>query len=368
VSHQLTEDNAAAAPGSRQILKPFLHLDLSSYRRTICAATSLAFVAGCSASQPIGVPGALSTQAPPIGGTDAIPEQPPFGAHVEADGSWMLPEAKGDDLLYVTNLSWVNVFSYPEGKLKGILTKFNSAVGDCVDKSGDVFITNQMPPALYEYAHGGSKRIATLHVPKAAVEPVGCSIDPTTGNLAVSGFSHGVEIFNNARGNPTFYRDKQFYGMDFCAYDDKGNLFINGFAKLQRDGIVELPKGAKNFAAISTATRPYPVSGIQWFGGRLAVGGYKRGTFHPVIYQYALHGQKATLTGTVSLGSPAYEVFQFLINGSSVIVPNWAKHGDRLYSVLAYDYPTGGAPLSEFMQRLDHPRGVVLSLAETAAR
>jgi hypothetical protein len=280
----------------------------------------------------------------------------------------MLPEAKGDDLLYVTSALWVNVFSYPDGKLKGILTKFDSAVGDCVDKSGNVFITNQMPPVLYEYAHGGSKRIATLHVPKAAVEPVGCSIDPTTGDLGVTGFSHGAEIFKSARGTPKFYRDNQFYSMQFCAYDDKGNLFVNGFLTLKHDGMVELPKGATKFVPIPTATHPYPESGIQWFGGRLAVGGYKRGTFHPVIYQYALQGQKATLTGTVSLGSPAYEVFQFLINGSSVIVPNWAKHGDQLYSVLTYDYPKGGAPLSEFMQRLDHPRGVVLSLAETAAR
>lgn len=49
-----------------------------------------------------------------------VPQSAPtsYAAH---GTSWMLPEAKGDDLLYVTSFvsSYVSVFSYPEGKLVG---------------------------------------------------------------------------------------------------------------------------------------------------------------------------------------------------------------------------------------------------------
>ena len=160
-----------------------------------------AMLAGCGGSQP------------PIGAPGAMPQSRAIATHADRSGSWMLPEAQTQDLLYVTDYTYVKVFTYPQLKQAGTLTGFGSDVGECVDSKGDVFVTNQLPTRMYEYAHGGTKRIATL---KTHVGPVGCAIDPVTGDLAVAGFSGvppgpGVDIFKGAKGKPSFYKAPQFY-------------------------------------------------------------------------------------------------------------------------------------------------------------
>ena len=144
---------------------------------------AVALLAGCGGSQP------------PIGAPGAMPQTSALATHADRGKSWMLPEAKSEDLLYVTNYSHVSVYTYPKGKLVGILNGFGSSVGECVDGKGDVFVTNTLHlgriPAdrIVEYAHGGMKPIAELKTEH--VGPVGCAFDPTTGDLAVSGFGNG---------------------------------------------------------------------------------------------------------------------------------------------------------------------------------
>lgn len=321
-------------------------LGFSRYALTSCAAAGM--LAGCGGS---GAP-----SVPPLTSGSAV--------RVEGDGSWMATDAASHDLLYVTGLDDVTVFSYPGGELKGILTGFDSPVGDCVDKAGNIFVTNQIPAKIYEYAHGGSKRIATLQVNKTEVEPVGCAIDPMTGNLATTGFSSGAEVFKGARGKPIFYKDKGFYDMEFCAYDDKGDLFVNGNMTMKRSALVELQKGTSTFTDITLDTPTNHVGGVQWTGKRLAIGGfYPLKSANPVIYRYLIADDHGTKTGTTPLAAPAYEAFQFLIDGLTVLVPNWAETGGRPYSVLFYNFPRGGTPLRQIRQRIEYPRGVVSSRA-----
>ena len=72
----------------------------------------------------------------------------------------MAPEAATKDLIYVSNLQNVKVYSYPAGKHVGTLAGLNSPNGECVDNSaGDVFIANQ--DTIVEYKHGGKKRVQT---------------------------------------------------------------------------------------------------------------------------------------------------------------------------------------------------------------
>jgi len=47
----------------------------------------------------------------------------------DRSGSWMLPEAKSEDLLYISDVTGVHVFSYPKGTLVGDLTGFASPQG-----------------------------------------------------------------------------------------------------------------------------------------------------------------------------------------------------------------------------------------------
>jgi hypothetical protein len=78
--------------------------------------------------------------------------------------SWMEASAKSGQLLYISDYtaSNVTVYRYPAGALVGTLTGFDAPQGECVDSSGNVWITNSGTSQLFEYAHGGTSPIATL--------------------------------------------------------------------------------------------------------------------------------------------------------------------------------------------------------------
>ncbi len=123
----------------------------------------------------------------------------------------MAPGAAKKDLLYVSNFNTetVLVYSYPDGNKMGTLTGFAQPDGLCSDKKGDVWIVNnedsQSGLDIVEYTHGGKKPIAKL---SDGYILIGCSIDPTTGNLAVTNtetisFGPGsIAIFAHAKGTP----------------------------------------------------------------------------------------------------------------------------------------------------------------------
>jgi DNA-binding beta-propeller fold protein YncE len=123
--------------------------------------------------------------------------------------SWMLPEAKSEDLAYVANVYTITAYSYPKGKLVGTLNNFYVPYGECVDAKGDVYITDSRFGKIYEYAHGGTKPIKTLKDP--SYQPYGCAVDPTTGDLAVANYSDSsghqgnVYVYRNAKGFPKSY-------------------------------------------------------------------------------------------------------------------------------------------------------------------
>src|SRR5579862_2447400 len=62
-----------------------------------------------------------------------------------AGAAWVLPQAKRQDLLYISDLDAQAVFIYTYGhgyKLVGELTGFFNPEGLCVDKTGNVYVTN----------------------------------------------------------------------------------------------------------------------------------------------------------------------------------------------------------------------------------
>ncbi len=209
---------------------------LSRSRCALCVSIVTALLAGCGGSQPpIGAPGAIPQSLAIAQETNRTDARTPLGATAESrvpNRSWMSPNTQSQDLLYVTDASYVSVYSYPQGTLVGALTGFTSAVGACVDNSGDVFITNPSTKAakerVTEYPHGGRQPIAELATSR--VYPIGCSVDPTTGDLAVSGGGSGrlvgINIFQGAQGKALFVRIPQMVWTQFCGYDSQGNLFV----------------------------------------------------------------------------------------------------------------------------------------------
>src|SRR5271165_5176168 len=197
-------------------------VEFSRYALGFCAAAAL--LSGCGSGQP------------PIGWSGAMTQSRAVTTHAQRGGSWMLPEAKNEDLIYADSSSSGDtyVFSSTSGKLVGTIVGGAQIQGSlCADVHGHVFITGVQSSGLgliYEYAHGKTKPIRVLQEP--GVWPDGCSSDPTTGDLAVSAWNwasgvSGVNVYRKAHGVPSYYEDSAIIDYAFCGYDDKGNLFIN---------------------------------------------------------------------------------------------------------------------------------------------
>jgi hypothetical protein len=238
-----------------------------SRKRALSVCATLVVLAGCSAggSQPV-----IRMQEPTERNSAAA-------LNVDSRQSWMASDSKRDDLLYVsdTGTNDVYAYSYPQGKLKGTLTGFDYPAGECVDNKGDVWITNGSAGTIVEYAHGGTTPIDTLSL--SGQDPIDCSIDPTTGNLAVSnivtkgGGAGSVSIFPNASGSPANYPVTNMSRVYFLTYDASGNLFADGSRTIGNFLLAELRKGGNAFTQVTSRNFGLP-GAILWDGKYLAIG------------------------------------------------------------------------------------------------
>lgn len=266
----------------------------------------------------------------------------------------MLPEAKTDDLLYVTNVYTVTVYTYPSGKHVGTIKLPARPELDCSDSVGDVFVGDG--DIVYEYAHGGKKPIATFT--DSGYLAAGCASDPTTGNLAVAwdeGFSNGyIDVYPGAKGSPVTYS----YGNllpDQCGYDNKGNLYADGIVEDVGIEFVELPKGASSLQALSLNQSFGGPGSVQWDGKYLAIGDDSTNE----IYRFMISGSSGTLEGSTSLGGLKEDVVQWWIQGKTVI----GAEGEPS-NIFYWDYPTGGNPTKDITKAVFAPAGVTVSLAK----
>ncbi len=196
--------------------------------------------------------------------------------------SWMDPEAKAGDLMYVSSYpdDAVYVYTYPALKKAGKLTYLSYPDGICTDKKGNVFVVNNRPgKGIVEYAHGGKSPIGYLD--DGAEYAVSCDVDPVTGNVAVSNYDSvsydpgSVAIYPKAQNNPTYYTDPNISVMLFCGYDNKGNLFVDGLTPAYENFFAELPKGKSKFTFIDVkgGASQFGFPGtIRWDGTHVVVG------------------------------------------------------------------------------------------------
>jgi hypothetical protein len=189
------------------------------------------------------------------------------------------------------------VYSFPDAKLQGTLTGLSFPAGECVDTAGDVWIVEEGPNDIVEYAHGGTIPIATLTDPNNA--PEACAVDPKTGNLAVANaqtLSAGpgsVGVYAHAQGAPTLYTDSQMKFVPFVTYDDKGNLYADGVDSSLAYQLAEVRKNA--------------------------------GALTPIAFNQGI--------------VQATNIHQFFIQGDTFIGPNLGNE-----NVMFWKYPAGGAP------------------------
>lgn len=237
-------------------------------------------------------------------------------------------------LLYVSaeQRKVVYVYTFPEGELVQTLKDFGLPTGICVDKAGNVWIVDARESKLLEYAHGGTKPIATLAENPHKDLPQVCSVDPKSGDLAVLNARVGIAIFHKARGKPTRYDRK---GLSHLGYDDKGDLFEDGTSYSNHKPIFAvLRPGAGKFSTIKLDQHIAYLGDIHWDGSYLAVSDLE----FTEIHRFAIVGSHGITKGTVQLRK-AISIDRFWVQGQYV-----AAATGRTY-VKLWNYPEGGKPV-----------------------
>lgn len=300
---------------------------------------------------------ACNSPATPALAPNALTRDPAY-ASVHRQGSWVAPDSVGRDLLYVSDVGTreVKIYSYPAGALQGTLAGFSEPWGLCVDAAGKVFVTDLTAMRIFEFPHGASKPSAILKDP--GEEPGGCAVDPTTGNLAVANVSTpysgagNLAIYQHARGKPKTYQDTAILYYQFCGYDGRGNLYVDG-TKAGALQLAELPSGHSSLANIKLDQGIRFAGAVQWAGTSLAIGDYESNA----IYRFRITGGLGTKIGETHLLGASFPI-GFWIAGSTVIAPN-----DDGANVMYWKYPAGGSHIKR-INGLHSPLNATVSLAK----
>jgi hypothetical protein len=328
--------------------------------RALTSCVAAAMLAACGGSQP------------PIGAPGAIPKTSAVATHTARGGSWMLPEAKSEDLLYISNDgdATVSVFAYRSGRLVGTLTGFGVPWGLCSDKAGNVFVTDWSKEQVVEYLHGGSNPIKTLEDPYYS--PDDCAVDPLTGDLAVASLSGqgsvsypagDISIYAKAQGVPKVYTIATNPHFVACAYDDVGNLFADAFGynygRLFQ--MVELARHHKNLVELRFRPQLSPSdgpAGLQWDGKYIALA-----IANNTIYQYSVRNGVAHEQGSTGLSGQGVDLGLFSVGkfGSGSQSTQLIALGSN--EAQYYNYPAGGMPTGLITNGLDRPLGITGSRA-----
>jgi hypothetical protein len=285
-----------------------------------------ALLAGCGGSQP------------PIGAPGATLQSRAIATHTALGASWMAPEAKSEDLLYVTEGDKVPIYSYPHGKLEKEIHSYygNTFEGECADGRGNVYVIddNDLTSGntyIEEYAHGRARGPIRRLFDHLNFDQM-CAVDPTSGDLAVTE-GGSVKIWHPHAKYGKRRRLPNYFANYACSYDDNGNLFVNGAKPGNpRDFfLAELPKGSRTFVAIALPgmqTTKLGPGGIRWDGEYLAFSNRAN-----KIYRLTVSGTQARIAGTVNL-EEATRVSSIWIHGNTVVGGGYI-----------WDYPAGGKPI-----------------------
>lgn len=316
---------------------------------TLGIAAAITLLAGCG--------GALETAGP-----SSLPA--PQAARFLRHGlSRINPTLRNQDLLYASSVYTCNVdvFTYPRGKLVQTISAcglgFGPAFGLCSDRSGNVFMAMGEGFSIFEFAHGGTTPIAQLE--SDSLLPLGCSVDPMTGDLAVASEEANVAIFKNASGTPQFYYLAGTSKFFFCTYDNRGNLFADGEHYDGTPSLAELRKGDTALREIKLPAGLTPDFAVQWDGQRLAIGASQNFNSF-TIDRIRVKGSSAKVVDSTTLTATPdnFDELQFWIQGGKVVQPegNNAELG-------FWKYPRGGEQTKGITMQGSTFVGVTVSVA-----
>lgn len=270
---------------------------------------------------------------PPIGAPSAVTQK------VKATARARHASGSSGTLVYATGgCGGTCVLSYQTGKLVASLP--TAGDGICSDRNGNVFIANNYK--VVEYAHGGTEPVATLSLP--GTDAAGCSIDPTTGNLAVVFINaeDDIAVFPGAQGTPTVYTSG--LESEYCGYDAAGNLFVSGYNAGQ-PGLSELQSGGSGFGKLSIDGSVMTPGQVQWDGQHMAYEGGEKGQVK--IFRLNISDSAATIAQTIAIKGISGRAYQSWIYGGRILFP-YSSHHAQAKNIGLWKYPKAGAKVRGF--------------------
>ena len=321
---------------------------MSIFARFALCCGVVVLLAGCGAPSSGGAPSGIGIQS---------------NAHRASGKSWMKPDAKGAALVYIdsSGLDEIHVYTYPGGQSAGTLTGFDNPLGLCSDAQGNVWVTNAPSNGnsyLLEYAHGGTKPIAKLD--DSGFLPLACSVDATTGNLAVGNSLDDLAIWTKDRGKPRHYLTSCcVFAPETVTYDSAGDAIFADFTT--RDGWLPNAHSKVKKMALHPHLRAH--GAFFWDGTYLSVFASSQKPRQEELVRYTFSNGTASEVGTVPLQgvSGAASDSQFWIQGSKMVLVAYGSGNAYIF-----DYPKGGRP-TKTIADLYEPFGVTVSVAAPPA-
>ncbi len=272
--------------------------------------------------------------------------QPPIGAQSQARAAARhvsRTAGSSDDLLYVGSFDGrIYVFTYPDARY--VISLFppepSNISGLCTDPTGDVFAVGYFDDGwIFKYLHGATTPVSTIALGYSL--PTSCSVDRTTGNLAVLMSKNGryntaVAIFPKGSGTPTYYTVPNAHEelSLSCTYDDSGNLFVEYRGTDGALDLAELRAGDNSFTALSPSAR-LQGSTLQWTSPYLVIA--KKG----IVYRLSISGSTVTVAGHTRVTDGRANFW--IQDGQTLIAPYGPNNKlGHVTEVGMWKYPKGG--------------------------
>ncbi|HEY2474837.1 MAG TPA: hypothetical protein VGI19_08530 [Candidatus Cybelea sp.] len=357
-------------------------------RWNVGSLLALAVLAGCGGSQAPSISSAAAMLTRGMA-TTPMAHFAPAGSHRDFGPSWTNPKKVKSMLLYISDWATYDVYlyNYWTGEHVGTLTGFNQPMGQCVDGTGNVFITNYGNGQTIEYAHGGTSQLKTYFTEGT---PVGCSVD-RRGDLAVTSFNPGnVTIFAKGKSKGQTYSNDSCKVMWPAGYDERGNLYSLGesYKATTRSGpsaqvsVCEIPVGgaAMLTVTLSGANISYPGS-VMWDGKYITLTDQGQVEYGTGVYQTSEESSGGlVVVGTTNLQGGCYsgytDVEQPFFVGKKNTPLNF-EEGNVLVGVntsclggsngiVFWPYPQGGDPFKKY-SGVTEPDGISVSIGSSGS-
>jgi hypothetical protein len=167
------------------------------------------------------------------------------------------------------------------------------------------------------------------------------------------------------------YYSSNFRNFYHCGYDNSGNLYVSGWSGISWE-LASINAGSSSSIEPVTLNKKLFggdgfLPGVQWDGKKMTVSS-KTGLVD--VYRLRISGQKATVTGTTTLGNPQKrQRGETYIQGNTITGVYYYR--GRPY-ISFWPYPKGGKP-SRVIRQKQYPTGstlygVTISVAASRSR